>query len=416
MINLSKAFLSVKDASIELPFIEHSIKQKILLDLAKRIIENKESILKNNEEDLKKLDKQDPKYDRLLLNDSRLNAMSEALEKIAQFDSPIWKTIEQYTLANGLKFQKKTVPLGVVGIIYESRPNVTLEAFALCFMSSNACVLKGGSEAKNSNEIFVRLAHASLEQFLAPKTCVFLMPHDRETVKTLLQAKGIVDVIIPRGSQALIDFVKQNSEIPIIETGAGVVHTYFDSSADREKGKRIITNAKTRRVSVCNALDCLLIHQERLSDLPFLVSDLKAKGVVLLVDDSAYSVLHSSYPEQLLFKAQPSDYGKEFLSLKLAIKTVVDLSDALKHIRHYSSQHSEAIIAEDEKVVLQFFERVDAAVVYSNASTAFTDGGEFGMGGEIGISTQKLHVRGPFSLQHLVSTKWLVEGDGQVRK
>lgn len=415
MSESAKNFSKVKEASYALPLIEHAVKQQAVLALAKKIIENKALILKKNQEDLSQLDSEDPKYDRLLLNEERLQAIADGLQKIATFDSPIGKVIEEYTLANGLKLQRKTVPLGVIGIIYESRPNVTLEAFALCFMSSNACILKGGSEAKLSNEIFVRLVQEELQRFSIPKDSVMLMSHEREAVKALLKAKGIVDVIIPRGSQSLIDFVKQNAEIPIIETGAGVVHTYFDISGDNEKGKKIITNAKTRRVSVCNALDCLLIHQKRLKDLPYLVSDLANKGVMIAADEQAYDNLSPTYPPHLLMRAQNADYGKEFLSLKLAIKTVKDIKEAIEHIRKYSSSHSEAIIAEDKKPIQQFFEQVDAAVVYSNTSTAFTDGGEFGMGAEIGISTQKLHVRGPFSMQHLVSTKWLVMGSGQVR-
>ncbi len=408
-------FVATKNAQYDLPLIKHEIKQQIINALAHKLIENSDKIIEENRKDLVKLKEDDPKYDRLLLNDSRIQEIAQGLKKIAEFPSPIWKTLEEHTLPNGLKLQKKSVPIGVIGMIFESRPNVTIEAFALCFMSSNACVLKGGIDAKCSNEIFVSLIQETLTQFSVPKECILLMPHEREKLKMLLEAKGFVDVIIPRGSQSLIDYVKQNSSIPIIETGAGVVHVYFDESGQKEIGKAIITNAKTRRVSVCNALDCLIIHKERLVDLPFLVSDLIKKEVMLFADKPAFAVLSDSYPAKLLFKAQETDFGNEFLSLKMAIKTVDDIQQGLNHIRKYSSGHSEAIIAQNSDAINQFFQQVDAAVVYSNASTAFTDGGEFGMGAEIGISTQKLHVRGPFSMQHLVSSKWLVQGQGQIR-
>ncbi len=408
-------FAATKNTQYHLPLIKHEIKQQIINALAQRIIEKSKIIIEENRKDLIKLKVDDPKYDRLLLNEARIQDIAKGLKKIAEFPSPIWKTLEEYTLPNGLKLQKKSVPIGVIGMIFEARPNVTVEAFALCFMSSNACVLKGGIDAKCSNDIFFSIIHETLEQFSAPKECILLMPHEREKLTILLEAKGFVDVIIPRGSQALIDYVKQNSAIPIIETGAGVVHVYFDESGDPEIGKSIINNAKTRRVSVCNALDCLIIHKDRLSDLTFLVSDLSKKEVMLYADETAFNVLSGSYPAKLLFTAQQADFGKEFLSLKMAIKTVDNIQQGLEHIRRYSSGHSEAIIAQSQKAIDLFFQGVDAAVVYANASTAFTDGGEFGMGAEIGISTQKLHVRGPFSMQHLVSTKWLVEGQGQIR-
>jgi glutamate-5-semialdehyde dehydrogenase len=414
-MNLEKQFVKVKEASIELPLLSHEHKKEVLLDLAKRLIDNQEQIIKKNSEDLLLLSKEDPKYDRLLLNPSRIKAMAQGLEAISKLPSPIWKTQEEYTLPSGLTLKKVSVPLGVIGLVYEARPNVTIEAFSLCFMSSNACILKGAMDARNSNEILVSLIQLSLQQFSMPLNCVLLMPHERESVKTLLTAKQYVDVIIPRGGQALIDFVKKESLIPIIETGAGVVHVYFDSSGDKVKGKKIITNAKTRRVSVCNALDCLLVHKDRLKDLPYLLSDLIAHDVMILADDEAFNQIQKFYPLTLLHHSEPSDYGQEFLSYKLAIKTVDDFNHALKHIREYSSGHSVAIIAEENETINEYFQRVDAAVLYANASTAFTDGGEFGMGGEIGISTQKLHVRGPFSLQHLVSSKWLVKGSGQTR-
>lgn len=404
-----------KSTSEQLMMIPHDIKSKLLIHLANEIIDNQHVVLESNKADLSNLNSDDPKYDRLLLTQQRLQDIAIGLNKIALYPSPVWKTLEEFTLKNGLFVQRKSVPLGVIAMIYESRPNVTIEAFALCWMSSNACILKGGSEAQLTNEVLIKIIHKVLNQFNLSISCVLLLPNDRELVKRLLTADKYVDVIIPRGSQALIDFVKKNSLIPIIETGAGVVHLYFDKSGDTQIGKDIITNAKTRRVSVCNALDCLIIHQDCLQDLPFLVSDLYPHNVQLFADSLSYQTLELFYPGELLSPVSEADYGTEFLDYKLAIKTVDSFNDAIMHIQQYSSKHSEAIVAEEKAIIDQFFCLVDSAVVYANASTAFTDGGEFGMGGEIGISTQKLHVRGPFSMQHLVSSKWIIQGKGQVR-
>ncbi len=414
-MTLKAFFQKVKNASYELPLIRHEVKQQVVRALADKLLTHTQEVLHHNQLDLSKMQSDDPKYDRLLLTADRVNAIAQSLKIIAKIESPIWKTLEDFTLPNGLHLQKKTVPLGVIGIIFEARPNVTLEAFVLCFMSSNGCILKGGIDAKNTNIYLASLIATTLTEHHLPVDCAFLMPHEREMVGELLNATDIVDLIIPRGSQALIDYVKQNTSIPIIETGAGVVHVYVDSSADIKIAQKVITNAKTRRVSVCNALDCLIVHQAMLMHLPVLVADLKEKGVHLYLDEPAMNALSGHYPASLLTQSTPADYGKEFLSLKLAIKTVENFQDAISHIRQYSSKHSEAIIAQDKHAQEMFFMHVDAAVLYANTSTAFTDGGEFGMGGEIGISTQKLHVRGPFSLQHLVSTKWVVTGDGQVR-
>lgn len=412
-----KAQISLtKKASYALPQVPHETKKAVLLAIAKEIITQSEFIITQNQRDLATLSIEDPKRDRLLLTPQRIQDIAQALEKITLLDAPIGKITEAYTLPNGLFLQKKTVPLGVIAMIYEARPNVTLEAFALCFMSSNACILKGGSEAKYSNGILVDIIHAVLTRFHITSEIILLLPPTREVVDILFTATGYIDVIIPRGSQSLIDYVKQHSQIPVIETGAGVVHTYFDVSGDKEKAKVIITNAKTRRVSVCNALDCLILHQARLADLPYMVSDLLLQNVIIYADEPSFRVLQNHYPAALLKKSQPSDYGKEFLAPILAVKTVANDDTAMAHIQQYSSQHSEAIIAEDTATVEKFLDQVDAAVVYANTSTAFTDGEQFGMGSEIGVSTQKLHVRGPFSMQHLVSTKWLVQGNGQIRK
>ncbi len=307
------------------------------------------------------------------------------------------------------------MPLGVVAVIYESRPNVTIDVFSLCFKTGNACVLKGGKEAHYSNIYLVSLIQKSLETHGISTQAICLLPSDRKAIHALLNAVNLVDVCIPRGSQTLINFVRENAKIPIIETGAGIVHTYFDSSGDADQARLIIDNAKTRRVSVCNALDSLVIHEKRLNELPFLMEPLAEKNVVIFADPQSYQTLESSYPKQLLHKAKPSDFGHEFLSHKMAIKTVGSAEEAVEHIMLYTSGHSEAILAEDQDTINYFLERVDAAAVYVNTSTAFTDGGQFGMGGEIGISTQKLHARGPMSLDSLTSYKWVIWGDGQIR-
>jgi glutamate-5-semialdehyde dehydrogenase len=316
---------------------------------------------------------------------------------------------------SGLHLEKITVPLGVVGIIYEARPNVTLDVFGICFKSGNACVLKGGSDAENSNRVIVGVIRSVLASEDINPDVVTLLPSDRQSAEWLMNAVGFVDVIIPRGGKNLIDYVRSNARVPVIETGAGIVHTYVDESASREKSKTIIFNAKTRRVSVCNALDCLLVHKSRLGELPDLVSDLASKQVIIYADEPAYASLVGSYPEPLLKHAQPEHYGIEFLDYKMSIRTVSNIEEALAHIAEHSSRHSEAILTEDDATAKRFLAEVDAAVVYVNASTAFTDGAQFGLGAEIGISTQKLHARGPMALAELTSYKWLVKGSGNVR-
>jgi len=306
--------------------------------------------------------------------------------------------------------------LGVIGIIYEARPNVTVDVFSLCFKSGNACVLKGGKEAQHSNEILVKIIKEVLLQHSIDENAVCLLSNNRREVAAMLEAHGQVDVIMPRGGQNLINFVRENSQIPVIETGAGIVHTYFDASGDLEKGQQIIFNAKTRRPSICNALDTLVVHQDRLGDLPQLVEQLAKKKVEIFADSEAYQVLKGKYNDGLLKKADTNSFGTEFLSLKMSIKTVAGVKEAIEHISQYSSQHSEAIIAEDQGVIDHFLQQVDAAVVYANASTTFTDGAQFGLGAEIGISTQKLHARGPMGLKELTSYKWVIRGEGQVRK
>jgi glutamate-5-semialdehyde dehydrogenase len=361
------------------------------------------------------MDPADPKYDRLLLNNERLEGIAQDMRNVASLDNPLDKTLDSKKLENGLKLNKVSVPLGVVGIIYEARPNVTFDVFALCFKSGNACVLKGGSDAINSNTAAAEIIHDVLNKYGVDINCVYLLPAGREKAEEMMQADEYIDVIIPRGSQNLINHVRENSKIPVIETGAGIVHTYFDKDGDIEKGVKIIDNAKTRRVSVCNALDCLVIHKERLNDLIKISKPLAEKGVKVFADQKAYEVLKEFYPENLLKEADEKSFGTEFLSLKMSIKTVADLSEAIEHITKYSSKHSEAIITENASTAEEFMKRIDASTVYLNTSTAYTDGAQFGLGAEIGISTQKLHARGPMSVNELTSYKWIVKGNGQIR-
>jgi glutamate-5-semialdehyde dehydrogenase len=408
-------FQAVKTASQQLAALSSQKRQDVLHSLAEQIEKNSAFILQENAKDLALMSNTSPLYDRLQLTEPRIHSIADDIRKMAALPSPLGIVLEETIRPNQLRIQKISVPLGVVAVIYESRPNVTLDVFSLCFKSGNACILKAGKEAQYSNAILVDIILTVLRQHDITTDAVFLMPLERTATETLLNATGFVDVCIPRGSQALIDYVRANAKIPVIETGAGIVHTYFDQTGDVVKGQLIIENAKTRRVSVCNALDTLIIHEARLDDLCELTKALSIKHVEIFADDASYSVLHNQYPAGLLHHATADDFGQEFLSLKMSIKTVASIDAAIAHIRHYSSQHSEAIITEDTQARDYFFNHIDAAVIYVNTSTAFTDGGEFGMGAEIGISTQKLHARGPMGLPALTSYKWLVYGDGQIR-
>ena len=404
-----------KKAGLSLVGLTEQAVNQVLLDVADTIGERADEILAANNRDLSRMDINDPKYDRLLLNKDRLLAIAADMRTVASLAFPLGNILEQKTLENRLALKKISVPLGVVGIIYEARPNVTFDVFSLCFKSGNACVLKGGSDAKDSNEAIVRLIHSVLEKHNIDKSILYLAPADRESVGKILHAKEYIDIIIPRGSQQLIDFVRENAKVPVIETGAGIVHTYFDISGDLQKAAAIVFNAKTRRPSVCNALDTLLMHVARLQDIPELVEKLQEKKVEIFADEKSFEMLQNKYPQELLKKAAPEHFGTEFLSLKMSVKVVDSAQQAIEHIAMYSSKHSEAIIAEDKKTIDDFFLHVDAAAVYANTSTAFTDGAMFGLGAEIGISTQKLHARGPMGLRELTSYKWIVSGDGQIR-
>ena len=412
-MRLKETFEKVKRASKSLALLSDDQRNEILLAVADAIINNKQRILDANAQDLAKMSKDNPLYDRLQLTDSRLEGIASDMRNVATLPSPLGHITKQKTLANGLRLCRVSVPFGVIGMIYEARPNVTFDVFSLCFKSGNACVLKGGKDADCSNREEVALIHEILEKFGVSKDVVALLPATHEATGEMLNAVGYVDLCIPRGGRKLIDFVRDTARIPVIETGAGVVNTYFDKDGDLEMGKAIINNAKTRRVSVCNALDCLLVHQDRLGDLYDLVSPMAEKSVIIYADEKAYAALDGKYP--LLEHATEESFGTEFMDYKLAIKTVASLDEALDHIDENGSGHSEAIITKNEVTARQFQAHVDAACVYWNAPTSFTDGAQFGLGAEIGISTQKLGPRGPMALEEICTYKWLIEGEGQTR-
>lgn len=400
-------------ASRSLNMVTDETINKILLALADEAIAQADVILHENRKDLAAMEKSNPMYDRLLLSKERIEGIASDIRNVATLPSPLGKIKMEVDRPNGMKITKISVPFGVIGIIYEARPNVSFDVFSLCLKSGNACVLKGGTDAYNSNAAIVRVIQSVLKKSGLDENIVTLLPAGREATADLMNAVGYVDMIIPRGGKGLIDFVRNNSKIPVIETGAGICHTYFDEFGDIEKGKSIVFNAKTRRVSVCNALDCLVIHESRLADLPELCARLAEKNVLVYADEKSFRILKENYP--LLEEANEDSFGTEFLDYKMAIKTVASLEDAITHISVYSSKHSECIISENEKNIEIFDKMVDAACVYTNVSTAFTDGAQFGLGAEIGISTQKLHARGPMALEELCSYKWVVKGNGQIR-
>ena len=412
-MQLKDTFERVKRASKSLALLTDEQRNEILNAVANAIINHKERILEANAQDLAKMSKDNPLYDRLQLTDSRLEGIASDMRNVATLPSPLGHVTKQKTLPNGLRLCRISVPFGVIGMIYEARPNVTFDVFSLCFKSGNACILKGGKDADCSNREEVALIHEILEQYGVSKDVVALLPATHEATGEMLNAVGYVDLCIPRGGRKLIDFVRDTARIPVIETGAGVVNTYFDAEGDLEMGCAIINNAKTRRVSVCNALDCLLVHQDRLVDLADLVKPLADKHVIIYADKQAYQALDSNYP--FLEPATDDSFGTEFMDYKLAIKTVASLDEALDHIDQNGSGHSEAIVTMNEQTARKFQAHVDAACVYWNAPTSFTDGAQFGLGAEIGISTQKLGPRGPMALEEMTTYKWLIEGEGQVR-
>ncbi len=406
----------VKVAARQLNLAAPAVLSEAVLTIANRLRESAAEVLEANQRDLDRMDPANSKYDRLLLTPERIEAIAGDLESVAELPCPAGEILERRVLPNGLQLEKVRVPLGVVAIVFESRPNVTVDVSALCLKSGNAALLKGSRDAKDSNEAIVRIIQAALEEHELPADAVTLAPADRAALKPVLEAVDVVDVAIPRGSQGLIDHVREHARVPVIETGAGIVHVYVDASADVEKARAIVTNSKARRVSVCNALDTLLIHESLLDELPAIVGKLGDHfDAEVFADAAAYRVLDGHYDGPLR-QAKPEDFGREFLSMKLAIKVVHDLNEALEHVARYSSGHSESVVAEDTTVIETWLKAVDAAAVYANASTAFTDGAQFGMGAEIGISTQKLHARGPMALPELTSYKWLVRGNGQTRQ
>ena len=399
-----------------IPALTDQQRNEILQAVANAIIDFKERILVANAQDLTKMAPKNPLYDRLQLTEKRLKDIASDMRNVASLPSPLGHVTKEKTLPNGLRLHRVSVPFGVIGMIYEARPNVTFDVFSLCFKSGNACVLKGGSDADLSNQAAIELIHEVLQQYGVNPDIATLLPATHEATGELLNAVGYVDLCIPRGGRRLIDFVRDTARIPVIETGAGVVNTYFDKEGDLEMGKAIVCNAKTRRVSVCNALDCLLIHEERLGDLFELVKPLLDHKVTLYADGPAYQLLTGHYPAILLEPATDDSFGTEFMDYKMAIRTVSSLNEAIAHIDRYGSGHSEAIITQNEATARRFQQAVDAACVYWNAPTSFTDGAQFGLGAEIGISTQKLGPRGPMALEEITTYKWIIEGEGQVRK
>lgn len=414
MSALTDLFEATRNASLAVPALDDAARNGLLLKLADRLVAQAGPLLEANAVDLTAMSPENPLYDRLMLTKERLEGIASDMRKVASLPCPLDRTLADRTLHNGLKLRKIAVPFGVIGVIYEARPNVTFDVFSLCFKSGNACLLKGGRDADHSNRAAVALIKEVLAETGMPEDAVNLLPATHEATKELLEANGLVDLIIPRGGRRLIDFVRENAKVPCIETGAGVVNTYFDADGNLAKGIRIVTNAKTRRVSVCNALDCLVIHSSRLADLPALVAEMAGR-VTLYADPCAYSALDGHYPAERLQPAGPDAFGTEYMDYKMAIKTVDSLEEALAHIRKYGSGHSEAIVTENASAARRFQASVDAACVYVNAPSSFTDGAQFGLGAEIGISTQKLGARGPMGLEELTSYKWLIEGNGQTR-
>lgn len=409
----NELFAAVRDASKTLVGLDDAKVREVLLAVADEAEKQTDYILSENQKDLDKMDKSNPMYDRLMLTKERIADIASDIRNVAGLPSPLGKVLKNIERPNGLKLKRISVPFGVIGVIYEARPNVSFDVFSICFKSGNACVLKGGSDAHCSNTAIINVIHSVLRRMNVNENVVALLPAGRESTGELLNAIGYVDMIIPRGSSGLINFVREHAKIPVIETGAGVCHIYFDESGDLKIGQDAVFNGKTRRVSVCNSLDCLIINEKRLQDLPAICERMAEKNVIIYADQPSYDALKGKYP--YLEPATADSYGTEFLDYKMSIKTVKNLDEALEHIAKYSSKHSEAIISKDEASIEKFDRMVDAACVYTNTSTAWTDGAQFGLGAEIGISTQKMHARGPMALEELTTYKWIIKGNGQVR-
>ena len=411
----NEALIQASQTATAAAMLSQQTIKETLQAISEAIIEHTPFIIEANQADLARMDCSNPKYDRLLLTPARIEAIANDMLAVAALATPVGEILSETERPNGMQIIKMAVPLGVVGVIYEARPNVTLDIFSLCLRTNNVCVLKGGSDADATNQAIVHIIQQQLERLNLPKALCTLLNADRAATAAMLKAVGLVDVIIPRGSNALIQYVRGNALVPVIETGAGVCHTYIDVEADIQKAQAVVTNAKTRRVSVCNALDCVLIHEQRLADLPTICELLATHNVLIYADSAAYDLLKATYPAELLLHADAESFGTEFLDYKMSIRTVSDLTQALQHIAQHSSKHSESILTENATTANQFELAVDASCVYTNVSTAFTDGGQFGFGAEVGISTQKLHARGPMGLDALTTYKYLIRGNGQTR-
>lgn len=409
---MKEILIATKHAAKAAQRLSDAQRNAVLNKVADAIEASEAALLAANSEDLARMDRSNPLYDRLQLTSDRLKGIAADMRNVATLPCPLGRVLTERTLPNGLHLRKVSVPFGVIGVVYEARPNVTFDVFSLCFKSGNACILKGGSDASSSNIAAVALIKKVLEEEGIDQDVVNLAPSSHEAVKELLEAVGYVDLVIPRGGRRLISFVRDNAKVPCIETGAGVVDAYFDASADLEKGRRTITNAKTRRVSVCNALDCLIIHSSRLADLPSLVSEME--NITIYADERSYAYLEGKH--KMLEHATADSFGTEWMDYRMSVRTVDSLEEAIEHISLYGSGHSESIVTEDPASAAVFQQEVDAACVYVNAPTSFTDGAQFGLGAEIGISTQKLGARGPMGLEEITSYKWLIEGNGQIRK
>jgi glutamate-5-semialdehyde dehydrogenase len=415
MMEYCNIFEEAAEAARYLAGVDNETISRTLVAVADAVEAASKEILAANAQDLSHMDPDSPLRDRLLLTTDRIAGIASDMRHVASLPSPLGEIIDEWSRPNGMKIKKVRVPLGVIGVIYEARPNVGFDVFSLCFKSGNSCILKGGHEALESNKIAVSIIRTALEAAGINPSVVTLLPSEHEATDAMLKAVGKVDLVIPRGSRRLIDFVRGNAKVPVIETGAGICHAYFDVDGDLTKGKAIITNAKTRRVSVCNALDSLIIHSSRLTDLSALLSGVAAKNVIVYADERAYSALSGAFPENLLQHADTTSFGTEFLDYKMSVKTVDSLGEAVDHIALYGSKHSESIITENPATAAIFERNVDAACVYWNLPTSFTDGGQFGFGAEIGISTQKMHARGPMGLREITTYKYIIEGDGQIR-
>ena len=414
-MELTDTFKKVKQASKTLATISDEERNNILLAVADSIEVNIPQIIADNAIDLARMDKDDPMYDRLQLTEKRLHDIAADMRHVSTLPSPLGRILKEKTLDNGLHLRRISVPFGVIGMIYEARPNVTFDVFSLCFKSGNACILKGSKDADESNKAAIKIIHEVLRKFNINTAIVELLPATHEATAEMLTAVGYIDLCIPRGSKRLINFVRDTAKIPVIETGAGVVHCYFEKSGDTEIAKDIIHNAKCRRCSVCNALDTLIINSSRLNDLSEICSKLAESKVIIHADERAFNALNDHYPDHLLKEVTQDIWDTEWLSMQMGIKTVDSLDETIQHIDKYGSGHSESIISEDIEAQHKFQTLVDAACVYVNAPTSFTDGSQFGLGAEIGISTQKLGARGPMALEEITTYKWLIEGHGQIR-